>query len=189
MASDLNRHIADIAVLKADMVRLQPTPRHRAALDRVRGYLPQVDLEALARLPEGTFGRAYADFMRKHQLAPFVLTPEIDEPMRLRNAFGIRLASTHDMVHVLLGFDTSWAGELGVLAFSAAQRWSWVQPFSLLVAWPYYLIRTGFGVRALRDAARRGARLGRQAPFLLAVRLEERFHDHLDGLRRELGLA
>lgn len=180
MARDLERHLADVAVLKTDLLGLDAAPRHRAALDGVRGYVPRLDLAALAALPEGTFGRAYATFMQDNGLSPFVLTDAIDDATLRRNAFGIRLATTHDMIHVLLGFDTSWPGELGVLAFSAAQGWSWAQRASMAFAWPLYLVRTGFRLSALRAAARRGAALGRRAPFLLRLRLEERFGDDLD---------
>ncbi len=189
MARDLERHLADVAVLKTDLLGLDAAPRHRAALDGVRGYVPRLDLAALAALPEGTFGRAYATFMRDNGLSPFVLTDAIDDATLRRNAFGIRLATTHDMIHVLLGFDTSWPGELGVLAFSAAQGLSWAQRASMAFAWPLYLVRTGFRFSALRAAARRGAALGRRAPFLLGLRLEERFGDDLDALRRELRIA
>ena len=42
-----------------------------------------VDLDALGALPEGTLGRAYADFLRRHQLSPdvFEAPPEqISDP-------------------------------------------------------------------------------------------------------------
>ena len=38
--------------------------------------------------------------------------------------FALRYTVTHDIFHVLLGFDTSYAGEMGVFAFTIAQNYS-----------------------------------------------------------------
>ncbi len=181
--------LGDLAVLKMDGLGVDARLEHRAALDPVRGYLPEVDLQALARLPEGTFGRAYATFMSEHGLDPFVLTDAVDDEIRGRNAYGIRVATTHDMLHVLLGFDTSWEGELGVLAFSHGQRWAAYLPIAVLFAWVIYPLRTGLALRRLWRAYDRGLRLGEAAPFVLGVRLEERFAEPLDRVRADLGLA
>ncbi|MDJ0736688.1 MAG: Coq4 family protein [Nostocaceae cyanobacterium] len=36
----------------------------------------------------------------------------------------LRYVVTHDIFHVLLDFDTSYAGEIGVLAFTVSQNYS-----------------------------------------------------------------
>lgn len=186
---DPTQHLGDIAVLKADAFGVDVRPELRSRLDAVRGYVPEVDLDALARLPRSTFGRALADFMRANHLSPFRITGEIDDEMRRRNAFGIRYATTHDMFHVLLGFDTSWAGELGVLGFAVGQRYSAWQRLAAVLAWLIYPLRSGLAIPSLWRAWRRGLRAGRRAPFLLGVRLEDRFGDDLEALRGELGLV
>ena len=48
---------------------------------------------------------------------------EHEAELLARNAFSIRYALIHDMVHVLTGFDASWVGEVGVLAFVGGQNY------------------------------------------------------------------
>ncbi len=181
--------LADIGVLKTDLVGADVRPALRPLLEPVRGYLPPIDLDALAALPPNTFGHAYARFMRDNGLHPFVLTDAIDPAMRRRNTFGIRYATTHDMFHVLLDYGASWPGEMGVLAFAVGQGYTRAQLLAALIAWIVYPFRCGFDLAALGRAWRRGHELGRHAPFLLGVRLEERFGDDLDTVRRDLSLA
>jgi ubiquinone biosynthesis protein COQ4 len=186
---DPARHIGDVAVLKFDAFGVGVRPALREALEPVRGWLPRVDLDQLRALPEHTFGGAYARFMDEHQLSLFVVTDEIDAEMRARNAYGIRYATTHDMFHVLLGFDPSWVGEMGVLAFAVGQGYSPNVRLQAVFAWLLYPLWSRFALRALWRAWRRGYDAGRRAPFLLGVRLEDRFAEDLEDLRAELRLT
>lgn len=180
--------IGDLAVLKTDMTGVDVRPALRPLLEPVRGWLPAIDLDALAALPPNTFGHAYARFMRENGLDPFVVTDAIDAEMRRRNAFGIRYATTHDMFHVLLDYGASWPGEMGVLAFAIGQSYTRAQVLGGVLAWLVYPWRCGFAFGALWRAWRRGLDLGRRAPFLLGVRLEDRFGDDLAAVRRDLSL-
>lgn len=180
--------LGDIAVLKSDLAGVDVIPPLRPLLEPVRGYTPTIDLDALAALPPNTFGHAYATFMKRNQLSLFVVSDAIDPAMRRRNAFGIRYAVTHDMFHVLLDYGASWPGEMGVLAFAVAQRYTRAQVIAAVLAWVIYPFRCRFDFGALRRAWRRGYALGARAPFLLGLRLEERFGDDLAALRRELSL-
>lgn len=187
-ARDLGAHLGDIAVLKMDAVGMNPSEPHRGAIEAIAGYEPEVDLDALAALPQGTFGRAVSVFMRDNGLSWLVLTDAIEPELRARNAYGIRVARTHDLIHVLTGFDTSWPGEMGVYAFQFAQRWSAWSPVLGLFTWLVYPFLTGFRLRALWAAWRRGIELGRRAPFLLGERLEDRFAEPLERVRASYAL-
>jgi ubiquinone biosynthesis protein Coq4 len=189
MAGDVARHAGDIAVLKADLWRLDARPALRPRLAEVRGWLPRLELADLLALPAGTFGRAYGEFLRDHRLQPFVLTEAVAPEVVARNAYGIRYATTHDMFHVLLGYGPDWVGEMGVLAFTVGQGYNQLLWAQAVAAWGYYPFLTGFDVGALRRAWRRGYELGRRSPFLLGVRLEDRLAEPLDDVRRSLGLA
>lgn len=188
LMGDIDAHVGDIAVLKADMIRLDARPDLRPRLAPVAGWLPRLDLQRLRALPEGSFGRAYAAFLDANGLSPFVITDAVPPEIVRRNAYGIRYATTHDMFHVLLGFGPDWVGEMGVLAFTVGQGYNRILWLQAAMAWLIYPVRSGLQLRALRDAWRRGYALGRRAPFLLGVRLEDRLGDELHALRRELGL-
>lgn len=186
MAEDLNAHLGDIALLKMDSVGLDIRPGLREQLAPVRGYAPRLDLPALRRLPPGTFGRAYAQFLDEHGLAPIVLSPAIDAETVARNAYGLRYATTHDMFHVLLGYGPDKVGEMGVLAFTVGQGYHGLLWMQALFAWLIYPFQSGFALKGLLAAWRRGYGLGQRAPCLVGLRLEDRFEADLDALRAEL---
>lgn len=188
IADDPNAHVGDIAILKMDSIGMDAAPHLRGELAPVRGWLPELDVEGLRALPPHTFGGAYVDFLDAHGLSPFVLSDGIDAEMRERNTYGIRYASTHDMLHVLLGFGPDWVGEMGVLAFTCGQGYHRVLWLQALSAWLLYPFWSGFRLGALWRAWRKGYAVGTRAPFLLGIRLEDRFEDDLEALRAELSL-
>ncbi|PRQ03771.1 Coq4 family protein [Enhygromyxa salina] len=181
--------IGDVPVYKGELSRARARPEVEAQLDRVRGYAPPVELDALAQLPDGTLGREYLRFLQSNDLHPITLTGNCDPEMVARNAFTVRYAIIHDMVHVLTGFDASWPGEVGVWAVVGGQNYSRgfrVAAFMALVVAPLRCpLRLGEAWRSFR----RGWRIGKQAKLLVAIRLEEHFARPLDQLRAELGVV
>lgn len=97
-----------------------------------RRYLPPLldDHDWIRKLPEGTVGRAYVDFMEREGLTAqgLVDESEIIEAGGLRDFdddlrwFGNRLRDTHDMFHVLSGYGRDALGEDALLAFSYSQN-------------------------------------------------------------------
>jgi ubiquinone biosynthesis protein COQ4 len=81
-----------------------------------------IDLDALAALPAGTLGRAYATFMRAHGLTPDVFDGRPDDVRDDRAAYIIqRMRQTHDLWHVVTNAETDPAGEVALQAFTYAQ--------------------------------------------------------------------
>jgi ubiquinone biosynthesis protein COQ4 len=180
--------IGDAAVYKAELGGGRARPEIEAQLHDVRGYHPRVDLEALARLPDGTFGREYVRFLVANRLHPIVPTDRVDPAMIARNAFTVRYAIIHDMVHVITGFDTSWPGEAGVWAFVGAQRYSFGFGMAAVIALLIAPFRSPLRLSDAWRYWRRGRAMGRRARLLLTLRLEERFEQRLVDLRAELGV-
>jgi ubiquinone biosynthesis protein COQ4 len=153
------------------------------------------DLAALEALPEGSFGRAYARFMREGELHAQGLVDASEEAERgeskelldpNREWFFARLRDMHDLWHVLTGYGRDLAGEAANLAFTYAQIRNrgigaivlaamLVGPKTLDLFWPRYLFR----------AWRRGAR----AALLAAARYEELLPLPLEEARRQLGVS
>ncbi|MBE9159643.1 hypothetical protein IQ265_22815 [Nodosilinea sp. LEGE 06152] len=180
--------LGDFALLKADALGAGANPAVMAQLEPVVGYYPPIDLEALSQLPEGTFGYEYAHHMRANHLSPFTVSPALDEVAQ-RNVFALRYAITHDIFHVLLGFDTSYAGEMGVLAFAIAQNYSRSQRLGLWLASALYPILAPGQTQDILANRRRGLELGQQADFLLGERFEDMWEMPLETVRQRLGLA
>jgi ubiquinone biosynthesis protein COQ4 len=90
-----------------------------------------IDLAQLAQLPEGTLGQAYAAFLTSRNLTPEVFVPPREVRDERARYLAQRLRQTHDLWHVLTGYDTDVIGEMELQAFMYAQLGT---PFSLLVA-------------------------------------------------------
>ena len=182
-----NSELGNFALLKADAMGAKIDPAIADKMEKVKGYYPSIDLSELIQFPAGTFGHEYASYMQLNQLQPIIVSPEL-APIAQNNVFALRYAVTHDMFHVLLGFDTSYAGEIGVLAFAVAQVYSRSQIIALWLARVLYPILAPRQLKAIRANVRRGRLLGRQANFLLNYRFEDCWEESLTKLRKELGL-
>ncbi|WP_414565778.1 MULTISPECIES: Coq4 family protein [unclassified Anabaena] len=177
----------DIAFLKFEMFGMSANPDVVAQMQDLAGYYPSIDLEELRQLPEGTLGYEYAQHMLKNGIQPLEISADLREEASL-SPFGLRYTLTHDVFHVLLGFDTSYAGEMGVAAFMIAQDYSkLLNVFNPVMTFLYPLIFRSQG-QQMRSNIRRGKALGEQATCLLAYRFEENWGRAIADIRAELGL-
>jgi ubiquinone biosynthesis protein Coq4 len=179
--ADQRQHREVIAKMRDHFAR---DPGGAAAL-RERPRLP-VRLDELSKLPTGSLGRAFADHMRANGLDPASIPalPAAGELEFVR----AHLYETHDVWHVVTGFTTDVAGELGLQAFYAAQS-----PGNL----PLMLIAMGFLNTALfaaatreqrLEAVMRGWQMGKQARPLFGVRWADLWQRPLADVRAMLGV-
>ncbi|MEW6268386.1 MAG: Coq4 family protein [Thermodesulfobacteriota bacterium] len=153
------------------------------------------DGEALRRLPEGSLGRAYVDFMEAGNITAEGLV-EADEmaarngsqPVQLdpdRQYFADRNRDVHDLWHVVTGYGMDEAGEAANLAFTQAQLPNFGVALILLAAvaigpkdptftWARYLLAAW--------------RRGKRTPLLTVAPWEELLPLPLDDVRRRLGV-
>lgn len=191
LAKDLysQSRLGDMALIKCEIANVKARANIEQQLKEVRGYLPEINIEELLKLPIHTFGHIYANHMKTNRLTPFNISPEFQH-LSIKNVFAVRYVVTHDIFHVLLEFDTSWAGELGVLAFAAAQDYTWKQK---LVAFPLalilYPIFAPTHILEIFTACRKGWKSGKKAKFLLGIRFEEMWEQPIDEIRSQLGLS
>lgn len=152
-----------------------------------RARVNEIDLQALAKLPEGTLGRTYADHMITLGLDPYFY-PKRDVKT---DADYVRAAleETHDIWHVLTGFATDVPGELGLQAFYAAQLRVGFLPPVLLAAG---MLNAAFfdlaDVGARFDAVSRGWRMGVQTKSLFGTPWAELWSRPIAELRAEFGI-
>jgi len=152
------------------------------------------DLETLRAMPEGSLGRALADFYETERISARGLVtaseagfgdrstaPAIDDGQRV---FGERLRDLHDVFHVLAGYGRDLRGEAAVLSFTLAQTWNPGIAFILLAALRRAGLRSELG-RLVRGAFRRG----RRATWLVDLPWEDLLSRPLDELRVELGVG
>lgn len=163
------------------------TPRGAAALEE-RLRVGRIDLQALLALPEGTLGHAYAAHMTALGLDPnFFPEYDIVDDMTYMK---MHLYETHDLWHVVTGFKTDVAGELGLQAFYAAQFPQGPLPPILIAAGMLNTVFKSRGDNESRlDAIARGWFLGKQADTLFGVHWGEMWERPIAEIRAELGLA
>ena len=144
-------------------------------------------LEQLMQLPTGTLGHEYAKHMKKYGIQPLEISADLQADAE-ENPLALRLLSVHDIYHVLLGFNITYAGEAGVFAFKAAQGYSKVLP----LLQPLALI----GICLMRPKSmsqtianfRKGRSLGKQAKCLLTYRFADNWAKPVSEIRAEMGL-
>lgn len=87
--------------------------------------LPSIE-ESLT-LPEETLGHQYANFMKQNKIKPnSLIVKNYDSDMTY---YKHHIRGSHDLWHVVTGFDTSISGEVGLQAFYSAQLPSFIHPF------------------------------------------------------------
>ncbi|WP_019506062.1 Coq4 family protein [Pleurocapsa sp. PCC 7319] len=178
----------DFALLKSDALGVRANPEIKAKMTLVKKYYPAINLEELSQLPLGTFGHEYALHMQKNKLKPLKISSEFSE-IADSNVFALRYAVTHDIFHVLLGFDTSYAGEIGVLAFATEQNYSRSLKLGLLFAILLYPVLAPNQLKVIFANLRKGKQMARKANFLLNYRFEDYWAKPITVLRYELNLS
>jgi ubiquinone biosynthesis protein COQ4 len=172
--------------LAASVERFKAVPGGAAMLEQ--RYPPlQPDIDALRQLPPGSLGRRYADLILALGYDPDFFRPrDVSSEERWLTQ---RIATTHDIHHVIAGFGTEAAGENGVLAITAAQ-----------IGFPGYVLLTSAGQLAtfrfqpdrfisLSAAVAHGHAIARQAHCLAAVKWEEGWQKPVRQWRQELRIA
>ncbi len=144
-----------------------------------------IDLDALGELPVGTLGRAYADFLRSRGLSPDVFEHPPEDISDPAMAYVVqRLRQTHDLWHVVTGYETDPASEVALQAFTFGQLRA---PSSGILA----LLGTLRGSRIKPDLifhTLRGLVTGARAEKLAVFVWEDHWETPLDEVRVLLGL-
>jgi ubiquinone biosynthesis protein Coq4 len=116
--ADLVDSFLDTPQMNACITRFRKLPGGSEMMDE--RYPPlQPDLESLAQYPAGSLGHEYAALIRRLNYDPEFFRPRlIDTEGRWLTQ---RIATTHDIHHLISGFSTEREGENGVLAITASQ--------------------------------------------------------------------
>jgi len=175
-----------------DPEAIEPIRAHFATLPRGdalqrKPRLGRLDCGELARLPEGTLGHAFGTHMIERGLDPNAIPSlKADEEWEYVLA---HVYETHDIWHVVTGFDTDVPGELGLQAFNLAQFPGRVGLMLLAAGMLNTLIFHPEERVERLDAIARGWRLGREAAPLLGIDWKRWWLRPLDEVRAELLLA
>jgi ubiquinone biosynthesis protein COQ4 len=151
----------------------------------MRFLIERFDLDSLAKLPEGSLGKSFVDHMRKNNLDPhFYRTRNIENDT---SYFIMRMRQTHDLWHVVTGFDTSIPGEIALQAFMIAQTHAALSPILLGGSMLRVGLKEPQHLPAVMDAIVDGYQLGKKMKSLFAVDWEKEWAASLLELRTRLG--
>jgi ubiquinone biosynthesis protein Coq4 len=138
-------------------------------------------------MPEGSVGRGLAQYLVENHLNPD------DLPVRpAENDYEYILAhlyETHDLWHVLTGFKTDVAGELGLQAFYLAQGPYMLAVLLLAIGMLNTLLFAREDYTGRMEAITRGWKMGKQARMLFGQPWNEFLPRPLAEARTALGLT
>jgi ubiquinone biosynthesis protein COQ4 len=153
------------------------------------------DHDTIKKLPAGTVGRAYVDFMEREGLSAAGLEAEyarFETTGRRFNdgidRYGDRLRDTHDMLHVLTGYGRDALGEQCVLAFTYAQNRNLGVGF-IAYAGGIELKRRVAPKASIVSAIDEGRRLGNAAKNIVHEDIVALLREPMADARKRLGIG
>jgi ubiquinone biosynthesis protein COQ4 len=151
-------------------------------------YLPPpVDIEALFALPADSLGHVYAAYIKNSNFDPnFYRKIEVDDDI---SYMLLRLRQTHDLWHIVAGFSTDVAGELGLKAFELAQTHRTMSAILLAGGLLSTLSKSPADLDKVLECIALGYRSGMKARPFLAQKWEEQWSKPLNDWRKELGIT
>ena len=169
--------------------RFRATEAGRRILAENRSLLACLsDREALAQLPSGSLGHAYAEFTRVEGISPQGLVDaSLEAPAEVatcpeRALFVARLRDGHDLWHVVTGYGRDLLGEAALLAFTYRQTGNPGIGLIVLTAW----WKAGRDLPGSRALILDGYRRAGTAAWLPAVDWESLFEWPLEEVRQTL---
>jgi ubiquinone biosynthesis protein COQ4 len=157
-----------------------------AVLIRDRYIPPAHDLNKLLAYPRNSLGYIYAVAMKKAGFDPNLhagMSAESDAQY-----VELRLSQTHDIWHILTGFDTSGIGEIGLQAFHLPQ---FPYPLATMLIANALMSSTLFAPKELPqllEAIAQGWQMGQVAKPLFAQKWEEAWEKPLAQWQAELNI-
>lgn len=151
-----------------------------------RYFAPSIHWDTLLSYPTDSLGYLYARAIKQENLDPeFYRSLKVEDDY---SYIALRLRQTHDLWHLVTGFGTDLAGEMGLQAFTLAQIHSPLA-VTLMAAVTLFTLKTNGPLEAIVDSMQRGWNLGKQAKPFLGQKWEEGWEKPLSQWRQELGIA
>lgn len=130
-----------------------------------------LDLDALAQLPDGSLGREFVRYFARNGIEPFVSSFPVETDV---DYLSKRYRETHDIFHVVTGYGTDGLGEMELQAFVFGNLGLRQTLMILLFSVPPQVRAAGLSsVSVYRRRLRAAYRRGRRSRELLSVRFEQ----------------
>lgn len=178
---------ADVSKVHLEYVKSFP---ELAKFIEDRYIVPTIDLEVLLKLPSDSFGYIFASKMKAMNLDVEYFTKDrIISKIANEEIAYIRwlMRKTHDVWHVVTGFDATLEGELGLKGLELAQYHSPLSIFSLVIV----LLKAVKDQKQMNSAMEQfiqGYQMGLTSELLLSQKWEERWEQSLAEVQSELNI-
>ncbi len=140
-------------------------------------------ISELAQLPQGTLGWAYAKHIQEQGFDPEAFVTPGDRD----NWLSHRLSLSHDIHHVITGFDGTPSGEFALAVFVLIQYRDLLNVF-VLSHLPLFLLKNPSLVPGTMASVLKGFKQGISCRPIFAYSFETNWHKPLEEVRRELNL-
>jgi len=168
---------------------LKSTPKTKKLLESKYGT-ENFDFPLLHTLPPKSLGHTFANYVKSNNLDPKFYDKHTNDLERSDYSYLVyRMRKTHDIWHIVTGFDTSEAGEAGLIAFYYAQLRTPLSRLIICLSFIHFLLRYPSDMPKLMNSISRGWQLGKTAKPLIAVKWEEIFDQPLIQVQKDLKLA
>lgn len=158
------------------------TPEGRKILEEKLPF-PKLDLDQLALLPENTLGYKYASYMKSNNLDPdFYKVTYHDEATYMFYRYG----QVHDLWHVLIGFDISIEGELGMMGYTYAQANGQAAILIVALTFLHGVFFKPLDLKNYVESFVTGWELGRKTKRLFAIDWQTQMARPYDDVRQDL---
>ena len=151
--------------------------------------LTKFDFTYMAGLAQGTLGYEFNNYIKTNQLNPEFydqFTPAVELSDYAYLVY--RMRKTHDIWHLITGFDNSEQGEAGLIAFYYSQLSTPLSGLIIGLSFVHFLLRRPKDLPLLLNEISRGWRSGLAAKALIAIKWEELFDEPIENLRVQLNI-
>ncbi len=181
----LSKAASDASSLEIIVKFLSRYPQGKRAFES-RPRLGNVDLKSLHQLPNNTLGYVYANHMIEKSLTPLQAS-SVDNNYQFLAA---HIIETHDLWHVVTGFETNIIGEIQLEAFYVAQLHA--SRFWLALLAKNLLKAAVFDVEIstrYMDAITEGWLMAKQAKPLFGIQWNKLWSTPLEDIRTSLNIG
>ncbi len=148
---------------------------------------PDYNVEQLLQFPAGSLGKEYGLFLKRNRITPIQFSGKYSDLFDLYPV-SIRYIQVHDIFHVLLGFETSILGELGVYSYIQQKNYSSSLNLAFQTGKMIAFMRHPLNPKRVQKAIDEGQKKALHSQELLTVPWENHFEEPLTNLREQYGL-
>lgn len=189
--SELVNYLVKAPAYQLAVSELQQSDHAARVIIQDRYSAPIPALDELLKLPPNSLGYVYATSLQAAGLKPLDVDPSLFSWERVDSDVSYveyRYQITHDLWHVVTGFDTSPLGELGLQAFYLAQFRLPSALVALVGGLVGFMVSSPEALPVLMATIEQGWQMGKTANQLIAQQWEEHWEKPVSQWQEELNI-